>query len=250
MRHWIGWLKLATTPGMSAIAFRMRLVSSSRVRALVHCPIGLRAPTNPVLSTPRASTATPVWPVRDTIVSSSGNRFSRRSISPVTSSALSSETPGSSWTSMSNAPSSITGMNSVPRRGRAASAATSDRAQPASTRARCASDQRRIGRYTRRFISYTGLTACTGPSIVWQTRGMTKIDSSSDDSSASATANASGENILPSIPWRATIGRNVSAMMSSPKMLGLRTSNTARRITSTMLRSRPLPCRWRWTFST
>ena len=110
-------------PGMSATASRILSISSSRDRALVHSPRGFSVPTNPVLSTPRASTATPVWPVRDTIVSSSGNAFRRRSISRDVSMALSSETPGSICTSMSKAPSSITGMNSVPRRGRTASAA-------------------------------------------------------------------------------------------------------------------------------
>ena len=57
---------------------------------------------------------------------------------------------------------------------------------------------------------------------------MTKIDSSSDDRSASATVYASGENILPSMPWRVAMGTKVRAMISSPKMLGFRTSTAAR----------------------
>ena len=43
-----------------------------------------------------------------------------------------------------------------------------------------------------------------------------------------ATVNASGANIFPSMPWRVMIGTNVSAMISSPKMLGFRTSSAAR----------------------
>ena len=62
IRHWIGWLKLNTIPGMSASESRILSISSSRERALVHCSRGLSAPTNPVLSTPRASIATPGLP--------------------------------------------------------------------------------------------------------------------------------------------------------------------------------------------
>ncbi len=141
----MGWLKLATTPGMSATDSRIRSMSSSRDRALVHALRGASVPTNPVLSTPRASTDTPVWPVRDTIVSSSGNAFRRRSISRDVSMALSSDTLGSICTSMSKAPSSITGMNSVPRRGRATIAAVRGTSATTSIAARCASAHRSAG---------------------------------------------------------------------------------------------------------
>ena len=80
---------------------------------------------------------------------------------------------------------------------------------------------------------------------------MTKIDSSSDDSSASATVKASGENILPSIPCSVTIGTKVSAMISSPKMLGFRTSTAARSTVGQRAAGRPGAWpRCRWTFST
>ena len=145
MRHWMGWLKLATTPGMSATASRIFPVSSSRVRALVQAERGFSEPTKPVLSTPRASTATPVCPVRETMVWSSGKRLRRCSISPATSSALSSDTLGSSCTSMSKAPSSMIGMNSVPSRGSATAATVSAAAAMVSTMARCVSAQRSAG---------------------------------------------------------------------------------------------------------
>ncbi len=61
---------------------------------------------------------------------------------------------------------------------------------------------------------------------------------------------ARGRNILPSIPCRAMIGMKVRAMMSSPKMEGLRTSSTAFRTVASFLPAAPASPRWRWTFST
>jgi len=146
IRHWIGWLKLATMPGTSSMASRILSINSSRLLALVHSPRGLSEPTNPVLSTPRASIAMPVCPVRETIVSSSGNCFRRRSTSADAAIAVSSDTPGSIWRSMSKAPSSITGRNSVPSRGTATPAATSESAATATTATRWPSAHRRTGR--------------------------------------------------------------------------------------------------------
>ena len=65
-----------------------------------------------------------------------------------------------------------------------------------------------------------------------------------------ATVNASGENILPSIPASAAIGTNVKAIISSPKMLGLRTSTAALSTPAIVLPSVPVRERWRCTFST
>ena len=56
---------------------------------------------------------------------------------------------------------------------------------------------------------------------------MTKSERMSEANRAMTWVKARGRNILPSIPCRAMIGMKVRAMMSSPKMLGLRTSRTA-----------------------
>ncbi len=97
------------------------------------------------------------------------------------------------------------------------------------------------GRYTRRIACRTGLSCVSGFSTTRHSTGITKIDSSSDASSASATVNASGENIFPSRPCSVMIGTKVRAMISSPRMLGCRTSTAA----DSTVAIRPFGCRSR-----
>ena len=59
----------------------------------------------------------PVWPVFPTTVSISGKEMSFSSTFRFMARDWGSEIPGANWTSMSNAPSSMIGMNSVPKRG-------------------------------------------------------------------------------------------------------------------------------------
>ena len=58
--------------------------------------------------------------------------------------------------------------------------------------------------------------------------GMTVIESASELRRTITTVRANGINILPSIPWSASKGTKVSAIINSPKRLGRRTSSTAR----------------------
>ncbi len=119
-----------------------------------------------------------------------------------------------------------------------------------STAARCPSDQRSAGRYTRRMACSTGLSLWSGRRNARHSTGITKIDRSSDESSASATVKASGENIFPSSPCSVTMGTKVSAMISSPRMLGRRTSMAAARTTASRSPVCPFSASRRWTFST
>ena len=78
-----------------------------------------------------------------------------------------------------------------------------------------------------------------------QKAGMAKSERSSDPKRAMTWVKARGRNILPSIPCRAMIGMKVRAMMSSPKMLGLRTSRTACRTMDNLRAPGAASPRWR-----
>ena len=79
---------------------------------------------------------------------------------------------------------------------------------------------------------------------------MAASDSSSEANRAMMWVKARGMNILPSIPWRARMGMKVRAMMSSPKIDGLRTSRMALRTVVKRRAPAPFSERCLWTFST
>ena len=154
---------------------------------------------------------------------------------------------------MSNAPSSMIGRNSVPRRGTSASAPTTSTPPATSTATRWPSVQRSAGTvHAADRVQHRALASSPACSSARHSTGITKIDRSSDESSASATVKASGENIFPSSPCSVTIGTKVSAMISSPRMLGLphlhrRRQHGRQPVAAPCRRSRPSR---RWTFST
>ena len=185
----------------------------------------MSTPTKPVLSTPRASRATPVCPVRDTTVVSSGNCFSRVSTSPAVCIDRFERDAGDQLDvhverafvhdrdELGPEPRHERGRGDQREQRR-----PEDDGAPPQRQA----EERHIealGRREDRAFPVPVLRAAK------HSTGMTKIDSTSDDRSAIATVKASGENIFPSIPCSVMMGRKVSAMISSPKMLGLRTSS-------------------------
>ena len=60
--------------------------------------------------------------------------------------------------------------------------------------------------------------------------GMNVNESIKDPPSANNTVSAIGRNNLPSVPSSSKIGRKTTAMMSSPNMVGFRTSTAASRM--------------------
>ena len=164
---------------------------------------------------------------------------------------VSSEAPGSIPVSISKEPSSITGMNSVPKNGNRARLAASSKELAARTVFLCAMLQASAGRYSRPAATSTGLVLSeAGSSAAAHSAGITVSDNSSEENKARITVSASGPNIFPSMPSSARIGIKVRAIISSPKILGFRTSIMASATDFSRLAASRLRLRWCRAFST
>ena len=156
-------------------------------------------------------------------------------------------------------PSFISGMNAVPSRGSSESAAASATSEARMVVRALATARRSRARYG--FLSMRtnqvscassscGALPCAPPSS-WagcapatagaafdglggltfsryeDSTGVSVSDSTSEMASAMAMVNASGENILPSMPVSVISGRNTRMITPTPKMTGVATSVTA-----------------------
>ena len=87
---------------------------------------------------------------------------------------------------------------------------------------------RRAPRTTPGLFLLAALRAARG----WQERGISVSDSTSEPSNAKIIVSAMGRNSFPSTPSSVRMGRNTIMMMSSPNIVGLRTSIAASRMVS------------------